>query len=81
MLTVSFMFQLRIRNGKEQSLPLPTLQVCQRGNRKNDEAESIRLKMKTEEEIELRNQAEGFIIQIEQTLEDNADKIDANQAS
>ena len=34
---------------------------------------------KRKEEIELRNQAEGFIIQIEQTLEDNADKIDANQ--
>ncbi len=34
---------------------------------------------KRKEEIELRNQAEGFIIQIEQTLEDNVDKIDANQ--
>jgi molecular chaperone DnaK len=34
---------------------------------------------KRKEEIELRNQAEGFIIQIEQTLTDNADKIDASQ--
>ncbi len=34
---------------------------------------------KRKEEIELRNQAEGFIIQIEQMLTDNADKIDANQ--
>ncbi|HQB32940.1 MAG TPA: molecular chaperone DnaK, partial [Erysipelotrichaceae bacterium] len=34
---------------------------------------------KRKEEIELRNQAEGYIIQIEQTLTDHADKIDANQ--
>ncbi len=34
---------------------------------------------KRKEEIELRNQAEGFIIQIDQMLTDNADKIDANQ--
>ena len=34
---------------------------------------------KRKEEIELRNQAEGLIIQIEQTLTDNADKIDENQ--
>ena len=34
---------------------------------------------KRKEEIELRNQAEGLIIQIEQTLTDNADKIDVNQ--
>ncbi len=34
---------------------------------------------KRKEEIDLRNQAEGLIIQIEQTLTDNADKIDVNQ--
>ncbi len=34
---------------------------------------------KKKEEIELRNKAEGYIIQIEQTLKDNGDKIDAAQ--
>ncbi|MDO4378544.1 MAG: molecular chaperone DnaK [Erysipelotrichia bacterium] len=34
---------------------------------------------KRKEEIELKNKAEGFIIQIEDTLKENGDKIDANQ--
>lgn len=35
---------------------------------------------KRKEEIDLRNRAEGLIAQIDGTLEDNKDKIDANQA-
>jgi molecular chaperone DnaK len=34
---------------------------------------------KRKEEIELKNKAEGFIIQIEDTLKENGDKFDANQ--
>lgn len=35
---------------------------------------------KRKEEIDLRNRAEGFISQIDSMLEDNKDKMDANQA-
>ncbi|MGM9947643.1 Hsp70 family protein, partial [Floccifex sp.] len=35
---------------------------------------------KRKEEIDLRNRAEGFIAQVDATLEDNKDKIDAKQA-
>ncbi|MBQ6654185.1 MAG: molecular chaperone DnaK [Erysipelotrichaceae bacterium] len=68
--------------GKEQSITIQNSSGLSEAeiDRMVREAEAHKAEDdKRKEEIELKNKAEGYIIQIEDTLKENGDKIDANQ--
>ncbi|MBO4219011.1 MAG: molecular chaperone DnaK [Erysipelotrichaceae bacterium] len=68
--------------GKEQSITIQNSSGLSEAeiDRMVREAEAHKAEDdKRKEEIELKNKAEGYIIQIEDTLRENGDKIDANQ--
>ncbi|MBP3870060.1 MAG: molecular chaperone DnaK [Faecalicoccus sp.] len=69
--------------GKEQSITIQNSSGLSEAeiDRMVREAEENKAEdEKRKEEIDLRNRADGFISQIDNMLEDNKDKIDANQA-